>query len=143
MAPEGGAAKAVEFSFETTGAAVVNRFAFGRCMAWPANMPCNETKAWLAERSKGPNFLSTQGAHRLSFTVFCMPEAPTLYRPTQLLHPDEFSIPKSGWVCCVNMKTGAIWENDKKKFCRQLADWETEKARSSASRRTTTPSLLM
>merc|ERR1712176_300890 len=88
--PEGGAAKAVEFSFEATGAAVVNRFAFGRCMAWPANMPCNETKAWLAERSKGPNFLSTQGAHRLSFTAFCMPEAPTLYRPTQLLHPDEF-----------------------------------------------------
>ena len=104
----------------------MTRIAFGKCVAWPHDLPCDQARAWVRARSKGTLFDGVFGAHRLLFHVQCFPELERLYFPVQLLHPDETSKPQSGWVCCVDMETGRLWENNRDKFCRQLTDWETE-----------------
>jgi len=121
----GGASKAKKFTVEITGAGVMTRFAFGRCMTWPRNMPCDKAASWLDERSKLPVVHGPLGLHRGIYKLDCMPQAPSLFRATQFLHPDEFSKWKSAWVCCVNMKTGLIWEDDKANNCRESSDWVT------------------
>ncbi|KAL5246567.1 hypothetical protein ACHWQZ_G018701 [Mnemiopsis leidyi] len=125
--PKGGAAQAVQLVIRTSGAAFINRVASGRCMAWPYGKTCEETKEWLADRSKArmegyPGYL---GLHNPHFTATCFGEVPTLFHPTQLLHPDAYSIPQSAWVCCVNMRSGQLFSSNKEKDCMELTEWKT------------------
>jgi len=117
--PTGGAADGAKFKVQTTGAAVVTRLAFGRCIAWPEDITrnCTAVNEWIMKRSK-----STAGGQGLygftmpSHQMECFRD--TLYMWIQSkIHPDEFSQPESGYCCCVDMETGKLFTGDKDVDC--------------------------
>ena len=97
-------------------------------MAWPAGKTCEDTKKWLEVRSKarGEGYLGPLGLHNVHFTVTCVGEVPTLYYPQQIFHPDAYSFPHSTWVCCVDMKSGQLFTENKDDDCMELVDWKTQ-----------------
>lgn len=119
--PQGGAASAKKLKIHTTGAAVITRLAFGRCIAWPAEITrnCSAVNEWIVKRSKS----STAGQDLYGYTgvqyaVECFPDDTTLYMWLQsAVHPDEFSKPGTQYCCCVNMETGDLFTGDKDVDC--------------------------
>ena len=119
--PQGAAADAKKLRIQTTGAAVITRLAFGRCIAWPEEITrnCTAVNEWIVKRSKSStDGQGLYGYTGVQFAVECFPDDNTLYMWLQsAVHPDEFSEPGTQYCCCVNMETGKLYSGDKDVDC--------------------------
>lgn len=118
---KGGAADGYLFKVQTDNSARINRLAFGRCLPWPRDLNCIDTKAWVENRSKGPDNLSLYGAYSFVFKPNCWQhneEDSELFSFLQtIIHGDEFSLPKGFYCCCTNMRTGLLATGDEEADC--------------------------
>jgi len=124
--PTGSAADAAKFKIQTTGAAVVTRLAFGRCIAWPEEITrnCTAVNEWITKRSKS----KTTGQDLFGFTVpsyamDCYKETMYVWIQTKI-HPDEDSQPESAYCCCVDMETGQLFTGDRDTDCQSTKECE-------------------
>lgn len=125
-----GANKGQKFKFTTTGSAVVTRLAFGKCVAWPEEMSsnCTAARVWVYERSKmNPNDPNSDfpgigndnfGAVEQTFAPKCRNTVYfDNYQP--MVKPDQDSEPGSSYCCCVDMRTGKIYQDDPAQWCQE------------------------
>jgi len=123
-----GADQGQKFKLSTTGSAVVTRLAFGKCVAWPEEMSsnCTAARVWFYERSKmDPNDETSDfpGIGNLHFGAVEQKFAPkcrnTVYfdNMQSLVKPDQDSEPMSSYCCCVDMRTGRVYQDDPAQWC--------------------------
>jgi len=126
--PQGGARKAHKIQLTTTGSAVMDRFAFGRRLAWPEQITgnCSAVNEWLYARSKAPESVGASGVFGIAdfkYRMECYGEEGVFYSALQSkIHPDQYSADKDAYCCCVNMKTGQLFTGDRNRDCQSLRD---------------------
>ena len=122
--PTGGAGEAAKMKIKTTGAAVLTRLAFGRCIAWPEEITrnCSAVNEWILKRSKSKTAgVGLYGFSVPTYTMDCYTETLFFWFQGQI-HPDEDSEPESAYCCCVNMETGKLFTGEKATDCQSTQD---------------------
>lgn len=102
-----------------SGSAVLSRFTFGKCTAWPKGSNCLEARKFVVARSKrdatGYSGMGQFGANNQLYGPTCLFDTKYFNFIQQFVHPDELSFNRT-YCCCTNMVTGGYW-TDKETDC--------------------------
>lgn len=97
---------------KASGSAVLSRFTFGKCTAWPKGLNCLEAKEFVVARSKrdavGYSGMGQFGANHQLYGPRCLSDTKYFNFIQGYIHPDENSMHRN-YCCCVNMITGWYW----------------------------------
>merc|ERR1712048_73802 len=104
------------FEVTTSGGAVLDRFAFGKCFITPDSLQsnCTETNSWLQTRGKKASLLADRGAQNIVYTVDCLAWPFNQYYEyiQTKFHAglDSYKFQ----CCCADMKTGLPVDEENK-----------------------------